>query len=195
VYRSADSWHLLHPLFFSSLISASLLYFCFPEWILRFFFFCISVFPNVCQLYHPFHPSLFSQSSRNHARNVIPFFSISFLNHETVFFVLWISPSHRNGSPFSCSRTRYHPWLCQYPIPGHDYFIIGRSHMINSLFFHCISSCVHTFLAFSMFLLTDLLPGAYISLNWPLNTHTHTHIHTYKGKVIPLQAWCGPEGG
>jgi len=100
VYRSADSWHLLHPLFFffSSLISASLLYFCFPEWILRCF--CISVFPNVCQLYHPFHPSLFSQSSRNHARNVIPFFSTFFFKPRVCIFRIvnlsifqeWFSP-------------------------------------------------------------------------------------------------------
>ena len=25
--------------------------------------------------------------------------------------------------------------------------------------------------------------------------YTHIYIHTYKGKVIPLQARCGPEGG
>jgi len=55
-----------------------------PEWILRCF--CISVFPNVCQLCRPFHPSLFSQSSRNHARNVIPFFSIFFFKPRVCIF-------------------------------------------------------------------------------------------------------------
>ena len=56
----------------------------FPEWILRCF--CISVFPSVCQLYRPFHPSLFRQSSRNHARNVIPFFFIFFFKPRVCIF-------------------------------------------------------------------------------------------------------------
>ena len=33
------------------------------------------------------------------------------------------------------------------------------------------------------------------SYNIYIYIYTHTHTHTQKGKVILLQAWCGPEGG
>jgi hypothetical protein len=77
--------------------------------------------------------------------------------------------------------------LCQYPISWVRHFLICRSRMFNSRFFHCISSCVHTFLALSMFLLflwTALLSVISISLNWPHNLYIFCHCFCALGAMF-----------
>jgi len=90
---------------------------------------------------------------------------------------------------------------------GYGHFLVGRSRMFNSRFFYCISSCVHTFLALSMFLLfmyTALLSVASISLNWPHDMYMYICsaffslllalyllIHAVDQDCSTFCVWCG----
>jgi len=49
-------------------------------------------------------------------------------------------------------------------------------------------------LGISIFIRYTRLFKFFLYLVTHTHTHTHTHIYIY-GKVIPLQARCGPEGG
>jgi hypothetical protein len=78
-------------------------------------------------------------------------FPSSSLNRESVFSILWISPSSRNGSPYSCNPIFTIRDCSNLLFLGYDIFSNVVHICLIRWFFHCISSCTH-FLSFFFFL-------------------------------------------
>ena len=76
----------------------------------------------------------------------------------------------------------------KYGIANTLYILTVISRYVSDWIFKIRKFCTHT---------TSLLRSKKYSTHTHKHTHTHTHTHIYiyKGKLILLQARCGPEGG